>query len=128
MNIFGVGVDLVKSSRIKKILLSSYSERFLHKVLHPREIVELKDKVDIDQQTLYLASRWCFKEACVKASGRKDLLFPQMYFEKEPTGKPTPVFIGFNKDVLEKELQIKYTHASISHEDEMSIAFVVMSK
>jgi len=128
MNIFGVGVDLVKSSRIKKILLSSYSERFLHKVLHPKEITELKDKGDIDQQTHYLASRWCFKEACVKASGRTDLIFPQMYFEKELTGKPIPVFIGFNKDVLEKELQIKATHASISHEDDTSIAFVIMSK
>jgi len=128
MNIFGIGVDVVKSARMKRILSSSYAERFLIKVLHPKEITELKGRGDIEQQTLYLASRWCFKEACVKASGRKDLIFPQMYLDKDPNGKPIPTFIDFNKNVLENELQIKNTHTSISHEDEISIAFVVMSK
>jgi len=127
MSIFGIGVDIVKSARMKRILQSSYSERFLHRVLHPKEIIELKNRADIEQKTLYLASRWCFKEACVKASGRKDLIFPQMYLDKDPNGKPIPTFIEFNKQVLENELKIKNTHTSISHEDEVSIAFVVMS-
>ncbi len=31
--------------------------------------------------------RWCFKEAAVKASNRKDLIFPKMYLEKDQNGK-----------------------------------------
>lgn len=128
MSIFGIGVDIIKNPRIRNILLSNYSERFLNRVLHPKEITELKAKQDIDQQTLYLASRWSFKEACVKASGRKDLIFPKMYLEKEPSGKPIVTFIDFNKQVLEDELGVKTTFASISHEDDTSIAFVIMTK
>ena len=128
MNIFGIGVDIVKNSRIKKILLSNYSERFIQKVLHPNEIQQLKDKGDVEQQTSYLASRWSFKEACVKATGRKDLIFPQMYLDKEPNGKPTVTFVMFNKNLIQDELKIKETHVSISHEDDTSIAFVVMTK
>lgn len=127
MSIFGIGVDIVKNARIQKILQSNYAERFLHRVLHPVEIQQIKDKGDIGQQTFFLASRWGFKEACVKASGRKDLIFPQMYLEKDTTGKPKIVFIDFNKTVIETELGIKSTHVSISHEDDMSVAFVVMS-
>ena len=42
MKILGIGVDMVKVSRIENILSKSYAKRFLTKVLHSKEINELK--------------------------------------------------------------------------------------
>jgi holo-[acyl-carrier-protein] synthase len=82
MPIIGIGVDLVKNARIHKILTSNYAERFLHKVLHTSELEEINSRTDIASKTNYLASRWCYKEAAVKASGRRELIFPKMYLKK----------------------------------------------
>ena len=126
MGIFGIGIDLVKNDRIRKILLSSYAERFLVKVLHRSELEEIKAKEQIEQRVIYLASRWSYKEACVKACGRRELLFPKMSLYKDNLGKPFIRFEDFNRELLENTLGIKKTHVSLSHEDEHSIAFVVM--
>lgn len=128
MSIFGIGVDIVSNARLLKILQSTYSERFLHKVLHPSEIDEIKTKKDLETKATYLASRWCYKEACVKASGRRELIFPKMYLNKNELGKPFVIFIDENKLIIEKELLIKKTHLSLSHEDGSSIAFVIMEQ
>lgn len=42
MRILGIGVDLVKISRMQKILDRSYKLRFLTKVLHPLELEHFK--------------------------------------------------------------------------------------
>jgi len=126
MPIFGLGVDIVKTPRLLKILMSPYSERFLHKVLHINELEEIRSKASIEQKSIYLASRWCYKEACVKASGRKDLIFPKMFLVKDELGKPFVKFEDPNLSIIEKELGIKSTHVSISHEDDISIAYVIM--
>ena len=38
MKILGIGVDMVKISRIQNILTQRYRERFLVKVLHEKEM------------------------------------------------------------------------------------------
>ena len=38
MKILGIGVDMVKASRIESILSKKYAKRFLTKVLHTKEI------------------------------------------------------------------------------------------
>ena len=43
MKILGIGVDMVKVSRIEHILSKNYARRFLTKVLHTEEI-EFLDK------------------------------------------------------------------------------------
>ncbi len=43
MKVLGVGVDLVKISRIQNILSKNYKLRFLTKVLHPQELAYFKD-------------------------------------------------------------------------------------
>jgi holo-[acyl-carrier protein] synthase len=71
MKIFGIGIDLVKISRMQKILEQSYKQRFLTKVLHPRELEHFKDITNEEYQAQYLASRWAAKEATIKAIGRR---------------------------------------------------------
>jgi phosphopantetheinyl transferase (holo-ACP synthase) len=58
LKIFGIGVDIVKHSRIEKIILSSHSKRFVTKVLNKIEIVEFNSKNDVSSQTAFLASRY----------------------------------------------------------------------
>ena len=71
--------------------------------------------------------RWAFKESLVKASGRKDLIFSSMYLEKDIiTRKPTVKLIQPNDKILIEELNIKDIQISISHENEYSIAFVIL--
>jgi holo-[acyl-carrier-protein] synthase len=73
---------------------------------------------------MYLASRWAFKEATVKATGNKELVFSQMYLHKNNEGRPGIVFLDQNKLIIEK-LQIADMQVSISHENDYSVAFVI---
>lgn len=42
--IFGIGTDIVSNARIAGILSSPIKQRFLNKVLHPKEIEEFNTK------------------------------------------------------------------------------------
>ena len=77
---------------------------------------------------MYLASRWAFKEAMVKASGNTSLYYPGMYLLKEGgERKPVPTIEGdVNTRILYEELKVSSIHASISHEDHFAVAFVIM--
>lgn len=69
MKVFGVGIDLVKITRIEKILKKNYNQRFLMKVLHPSELAHFNNIKNLEYQADYVASRWAAKEATVKALG-----------------------------------------------------------
>ncbi|KAL4493665.1 hypothetical protein ABPG72_004158 [Tetrahymena utriculariae] len=126
--IFGIGTDIVSNQRMMKILQGTTRERFLNKVLNKIEIEEFNQKSTEEQKTQYLASRWAFKEAIVKASGRRELIFPQMYLVKSlDCPKPRLKIEETSKQILEEQLQIKDIHVSISHENEFSVAFVILT-
>lgn len=36
MKVLGIGIDLVKNSRIEHVVTKNYAERFIKKFLHPR--------------------------------------------------------------------------------------------
>ena len=76
-----------------------------------------------------MASRWAFKEAMVKATGDTRLYYPGMYLKKvkEARGKPVPTIEGeVNTKIIYEELEVSAIHASISHEDQFAVAFVVL--
>ncbi len=74
-----------------------------------------------------MASRWAFKEAMVKASGNTSLYYPGMFFLKKEGEKPIPTIESeINERILFKELEVSKVHASISHEDQFAVAFVVL--
>lgn len=81
----GIGVDIAQISRFKKIIKSKHCENFLRKVLHSKEIEEFK-LLNEDRKAVYLASRWCYKEALVKALGDKGLIFSSVRLVKDETG------------------------------------------
>jgi holo-[acyl-carrier protein] synthase len=83
----GVGIDIAHIPRFTKIL-EKYEVGFINKVLHKKEIDEYKDLNDIKRKSKYIASRWAYKEALVKASGFKNIIFNKVYLEKNQQGKP----------------------------------------
>ncbi|TNV75148.1 hypothetical protein FGO68_gene14064 [Halteria grandinella] len=132
--IFGVGTDICSVQRMTHMIDRGpqFLDRFLKRVLHDQEIEEFKkinqSQEDVKQAGQYLASRWAFKEAMVKASGNTGLYYPGMYLKKgENKGKPMPTIEGeLNVKILFEELQISGIHASISHEDQFAVAFVTL--
>jgi phosphopantetheine--protein transferase-like protein len=81
----GVGVDIAQISRFKRIIESKHCENFLRKVLHCKEIEEYR-LLNEDRRAVFLASRWCYKEALVKALGNKGLIFSSVRLVKDETG------------------------------------------
>jgi holo-[acyl-carrier protein] synthase len=71
MKILGIGVDLVRNSRISHFIHQSYVDRFLEKFLHHHEQLVLMNIANEREKVEYLASRWAVKEALNKAIGRK---------------------------------------------------------
>ncbi len=102
----GVGVDIVKISRIK-YMVNRYGERFLKRIYSDRELAYAKRyKMPFER----LAGKFAAKEAIIKAKGSS-----------------TP----FNKiEILNKKNGMPYTNiknikVSISHESEFAIAFAI---
>lgn len=109
MRIIGIGVDLCKVTRIQKIMEKPYWDRFVDRVLCESE----KRKKDSPQ---FVASRWAVKEAVVKATGKRDLMFRMI--EVYGNGKPEVRVLGGGLDGVE-------FFVSISHEEDIAAAFVV---
>lgn len=95
MKILGVGVDIVANQRFARLLGQPYAPRFLSRVLHsPAEFEEFHARRGPEEQARYLASRWALKEAVVKATGARDLVFSQMWLAKSPQGTPSSTQAG----------------------------------
>jgi phosphopantetheine--protein transferase-like protein len=86
MQVLGVGVDLVKISRISDILRKNYKLRFLTKVLHPKELEHFQTITSEEYQGQFVASRWAAKEATVKAIGKRELVFAETHITKDLNG------------------------------------------
>src|SRR5688572_28360110 len=85
--IMGIGIDMTRISRFHR-LIEKYEERFVYKTLHLKEVEQYKSVSDLQQKSRFLASRWAFKEALVKATGNKAIIFSSVYIEKDVRGKP----------------------------------------
>ncbi|CAK89475.1 unnamed protein product (macronuclear) [Paramecium tetraurelia] len=122
----GIGVDIVNNQRMLNIIKAQYAERFLVKVLHPSEIEQFKGKSTIQLQQQFLASRWAVKEALVKASSFKELVFPEVEICRKHD-KPNIVLHNTNLEYFKKNFGNDYEiQVSISHEDSYSIGFVIL--
>ena len=119
MKVIGLGIDICKNARMQRILDNPViKNRFIDKMLNPQEKRE-----DIKAQ--FLASRWAVKEAVYKAAGNQLLLFPEIIVKKSDDGQPSIEYIGSTKDKLAKK-GVTSTWVSISHEDEYSVAVVLL--
>ena len=91
MKIIGNGVDIVKNSRIKKLISN---KKFIQRI-YSRSEINLSKK--IRNKGAYFAKRFAAKEAFVKSIGtgfRKGTYWRDIGVSNLPTGAPTIILTG----------------------------------
>ena len=127
MQILGNGVDIVKNSRIKKLISN---KKFIKRIY---TISEIKDSKKNKNNTKYFAKRFAAKEAFTKALGtgfRNGINFNDISIKNNSFGKPYIYLNGKIKKSIMKNLKIKKfkIFLSLSDEKKHSIAFVIINK
>lgn len=127
LNIFGVGTDIVKNSRIKKLIKN---KKFINRIFTSSEI---KDSKKINQKVLFFSKRFAAKEAFVKSLGTgfsHNINFKDINVSKKRSGKPHITLNNKLKNILKRKLKLKKVKIflSLSDEREYSVAYVVTQK
>lgn len=126
MAIVGIGMDLIRISRIAKSV-ERFGDRFLNRIYHPNEI-EIANKRRKNAE--YLAGCFAVKESTLKAIGDfpgRAIDWADIYITHEPTGKPVLHFAGNALKCIE-EKEINHAHVTITHDGDMAAAYVVLEK
>ncbi|NRA74022.1 MAG: holo-ACP synthase [Rickettsiales bacterium] len=123
--ILGIGIDLVKVDRIKKLYFH-HKDKFVLKILSSSEIEEIKNMRSEDYIIQYLAKRFAAKEALVKAIGTgfaKEVIICDIAIKNDKRGKPY-YHLSNKLDLFIKKLfKTEYSlHLSISDDKENAIA------
>ena len=126
MKIFGIGTDIVKVSRLKKLI---QKKSFLKRIFHKDEILKCSK---INLSTSCFAKRYAAKEAFSKALGTgisKGISFNQIIIDNEKSGKPFIKLIKKTKLIVKKKIGYKKYKISLSLSDESNyaVAFVSIS-
>ena len=127
MKILGIGVDLVKNQRIKRLIKKN---NFIKRTFSKKEIDHFKKYRNNDN---YYSKRFAAKESFSKAFGtgiRNDLNFKDIEILNNKLGKP---YFLKNKKIdrlIEKRFKAKKYNLflSISDEKDYSIAFTIIQK
>ena len=119
-SIYGVGVDQVNLKRVRK-LLSKNKSKFENRCFTQNEIIYSNRFNDPSKR---LGARFAAKEAVMKSLGKGWRQLSWKEIEITGGGKPTVILHGKAAEVAEGQ-NIKDVHISLSHEQEMAIAFAV---
>jgi len=127
MKIYGVGVDIIDNSRIKKLIKKKI---FLKRILSKYELKSIKTRKN---KISFLAKRFSAKEAFVKSLGsgfRNNLCFNDISILNDKNGKPYFKFNQKVKNILKKKNRLtKFkVYLSLSDEKKHSISYVVLQK
>lgn len=123
--IHGIGVDLIRVERIRAVL-ARHPQRFARKLLHPLELDALAHAGD---PANFLAKAWAAKEAFGKAlgTGVRGYDNPEVGVQRGELGRPLLVYSPAMRERLE-HMRIAQGHVSLSDEDGMVTAFVVLER
>jgi holo-[acyl-carrier protein] synthase len=122
--IFGIGTDMVEYARIDN-LFTRYGARFAERILSAKELVEFSTT---KSSARFLAKRFAAKEAMAKAVGtglRYPVTLSRISITHDELGKPAFEFEAILSNYL-AEKNINRHHLSISDEQSMIVAFVVL--
>jgi len=124
--IFGIGVDLVETSRIER-LLAQYGERFARRVLTD---LEWPGYQRTNKPVLFIANRFAAKEAFSKAMGtgfRYPVTLKNISVVQNKAGKPGYVLSEPLTAVM-RQHEIAGHYLTISDEKSMACAVAVIEK
>ncbi|MEQ1774066.1 MAG: holo-ACP synthase [Burkholderiales bacterium] len=124
--IFGIGVDLVETPRIER-LLEQYGERFARRVLTELEWPGFQRT---NKPVLFVANRFAAKEAFSKAMGtgfRYPVTLQNISVVQNKAGKPGYVLSDALTAVM-RQHDIAGHHLTISDEKTMACAVAILEK
>ena len=122
--IYGIGTDIVATGRVSAAL-EKFGERFAARILAPEERTEFAAH---QSPARFLAKRFAAKEAFAKALGtgiRHPATLHNIRVGHDSLGKPSLLF----DPVLAVDLEqrgICNHHLSLSDEQDMAVAFVIL--
>ncbi|MCG3257597.1 MAG: holo-ACP synthase [Candidatus Heimdallarchaeota archaeon] len=123
-NIVAIGVDTELVDRFRKMNQGDKSV-FLKKIFSEEEIISSKTRFDSDQ---FLCARFSAKEAACKALSQLNIdCLPdnQLSIQNDEKGRPN-IFFNFRDDNINKKLENIQSLVSISHNELITVAFVVL--
>jgi holo-[acyl-carrier protein] synthase len=127
MPIVGHGIDIVETSRIKR-LVEEHGRRFLDRCYtEPEQSYCLRNH---KRQVEHLAGRFAAKEAVLKVLGtgwRGNIAWTDIEILPEPSGQPKIKLSG-ECERIAKELGITRWHVSISHIETHATASAIGSR
>ena len=124
--IFGIGVDLVETPRIAR-MLEQYGERFARRVLTE---LEWPGYLRTNKPVLFVANRFAAKEAFSKAMGtgfRYPVTLHNISVVQTKAGNPGYVLSDALAQVM-KAQEIAGHHLTISDEKSMACAVAILEK
>ena len=127
MSIIGIGVDIVKNNRLKKLIKNKL---FLERIFTYQE---QKSSSTLKNKLNYYSKRFAAKEAFSKATGlgiSKNLHFKNIEIKNDKKGRPSISLNPVTSKYLKKKFKIKSfkTNLSISDEKNYSVAYVIIEK
>jgi holo-[acyl-carrier protein] synthase len=128
--IYGVGMDMLEISRMKKIMKGKAAQRFLERILTLSE----RDLAATRKGRLseFIAGRFAAKEAVVKALGcgiGQNVGFQDIEVLPDAFGKPlcTITSIALERLGLPLDSTMRI-HLSITHSESMAAAYVIIEQ
>lgn len=126
MSVVGIGTDIVDISRIEK-MREAVQLKLAKRVLTPTELTIYHEN---NFPHRYLAKRWAAKEAASKALGTgiaNGVSFQHFEISSLPSGQPK-LTLSECALTFAEQLGAKHWHISISDENDLASAFVVLSQ
>lgn len=125
MKIVGIGLDLVKISRVRD-LADTWQDRFLDRVYSPAE----RDYC-LARAAPYasLAGRFAAKEAILKALGTgwsRGIRWQDIEVLNDQAGRPRAV-VGGRAAALLREAGVTAVHVSLSHDTDYAVAEAILT-
>lgn len=127
-DVLGLGCDILEVERLESLLRKG-RESFIKRVLTPTEILEYERRTDKSaiRGTLYIATRYCAKEAFSKAMGTgvgEHFSFQDLSVLNQGAGQP--VLVYSEKLRLWLESKRAFAQVSISDEQHYAMATVIL--
>ncbi len=125
--VVGIGSDLVHISRIEAVL-ERRGEAFAKRILRAEELLFFSQKKTSRQRAVFLAKRFAAKEALSKAlkTGIGKVSWQHILVNNTASGAPEITLFDHALDVC-RALGAATIHLSLSDEQDMALAFVVLS-
>ncbi|MCI4625876.1 MAG: holo-ACP synthase [Candidatus Magnetoovum sp. WYHC-5] len=117
----GLGIDIIENQRIG-LALKRWGERFLGRIYTEAELQYCFSK---KYPVPCLSARFAAKEAAIKAIGGATVSFSDIEILSSNGGQPYLTFKGKALKYIE-DIAITKIHISISHEQNYSVAVVIL--